>query len=334
MPRSRNQAERSTTQYYLILFQQGHSAIDRKTVYDIQVMLDEVITTPPAETNIDVWIESPGGDAHATYKLVLDLRHRCQTLQAVVPDYAKSAATLLVLGVDKIFMAAAAELGPLDIQIEHPDREGLILSALDVADSLEFLSKTAIDMVIGGGGAIVYFTKLRRTDVLEMTLKFMAQFLQPTIAKLDPHLLHQATNQLQIAERYAINMLQMRNNIATSEESAKELMDKLIKEYPSHEYVISRNEARALGLPVVPVESYHKVESVKNLYTSFMEIGESLITVVDDSMLDELDSPQEEDSEQESDNEETRRHTSQEAGEEASPEATDIARPSALKVRA
>src|SRR5690349_3514350 len=106
--------------YHLILFQVGDQ-ISRDLVGQIQARLDEAVTTDREHTEIDIWLDSPGGDAHAAYKLILDLRHRSNRLRAVIPDYAKSAATLLALGVDTIFMHAAAELGPLDVQIEHPD---------------------------------------------------------------------------------------------------------------------------------------------------------------------------------------------------------------------
>src|SRR5688572_30383804 len=87
-----------TVRYYILLFQRGRRAsIDRGLVRVIQSLLDEKIVTPPDETEIDIWLHSPGGDAHAAYKLFLDLRSRCCRLRAVVPDYAKSAATLLLL---------------------------------------------------------------------------------------------------------------------------------------------------------------------------------------------------------------------------------------------
>ncbi len=90
--------------YHLILFQGGRDEINRLMVQRIQTQLDREITTPREQNEIDIWIESPGGDAHAAYKLILDLRQRCKRLRAVIPDYAKSAATLLALGVDEIYM--------------------------------------------------------------------------------------------------------------------------------------------------------------------------------------------------------------------------------------
>lgn len=293
---SRPKKPTPATRYHLVLFQQGSNHeregdfIDRDIVRKIQGYLDEAIHTSPSHTEIDIWMESYGGDAHAAYKLVLDLRSRCSFLQAVVPDIAKSAATLLTLGVDNIFMGAAAELGPLDVQIEHPDREGTIVSALDVADSLGFIGNTAIDLVLGGGGRIVKYTGLQRTDVLNGTLKFMAEFLQPMMQKLDPHLFHQAANQLHVAKRYARNILRKRNIKAMDEDVLNALIDHLVNHYPAHEFVISREEAKAFGLPVHRLATYPRLKELKRVYKTFTSLKDNLICVVEDAVLDQAES--------------------------------------------
>lgn len=290
----KGEAAPSPALYHLILFQGardefGRGEINRNLVQDIQAMLDDQITTPREQTEIDVWLESPGGDANAAYKLVLDLRERCKLLRVVIPDYAKSAATLVALGADEIFMTPAAELGPLDVQIDHPDpdREGTTISALDVADSLEFLGTTAVDLVLTGGGTIRQYTGLRRSEVLREMLKFTAEFLRPVTEKLDPHLLHQAANQLRIAERYAINMMHKRNLPAISEKEADDLMARLIRAYPSHGFVISRDEARDLGLPVEAMKSYPRHREVKKLYRNFERTNKTFIEVVGDTAFDQ-----------------------------------------------
>lgn len=50
-------------------------------------------------------------------------------------------------------MAAAAELGPLDVQVSHPDKEEITISALDISDAIEFLSEKAFNLAISGGAA-------------------------------------------------------------------------------------------------------------------------------------------------------------------------------------
>ena len=259
----------------LVLFQSGTddgpaSAIDRQTVELVQELLEENLPEPV--DTIDVWLDSPGGDPHAAYKLVLALREKCRTLRVVIPDYAKSAATLFALGCDEIFMGFAAELGPLDIQIEHPDREGVGVSGLDVAQALEFIGDYALDYAIAGGAKVLRFTGLPRSDVLREFLGFVAELLQPVVTKLDPNLIHRAQNQLRIAQDYAVKLLCERpnKNPGMSVTWAKTLVRHLVQNYPAHGFVISRDEAeKQLKLPILPAEGYQFWGQAKQRYRAF-----------------------------------------------------------------
>lgn len=75
--------------------------------------------------------------ANSAYELAMLLRRHCGGFDAIIPRRAKSAATLLSLGADSIYMNDHAELGPLDFQVFDRDREEL-LSGLDEVQSLEW----------------------------------------------------------------------------------------------------------------------------------------------------------------------------------------------------
>jgi hypothetical protein len=263
--------EARPVRYHVAFFQHAGGTINRTVVKQLEAKLDAKITTPPERSEICVWLESPGGDAHAAYKLFLDLRHRCSKLTAIVPEYAKSAATLLLLGVDTIYMGPTAELGPLDVQVEHPDREDEIVSGLDIADSLNFIGTTAVELIIRGGAALRAYSGLPRAEVMKDMCLFTAQFLQPLTAKLDPHLVHRAANQLKVAEHYAKRMLQRRKldpKQQLSSLDADELMSRLISNYPTHAFLICRDEAKKLKLPVEHAEDHPCWPAAKFLHTS------------------------------------------------------------------
>lgn len=281
------------TKYHLVLFQHPDAAessiIDRELVELVQAQLDQAITTPRDETEIDVWVDSFGGDAHAAYKLVLELRSRCAVLSGVVPDHAKSAATLLILGMDQIYMAASAELGPLDAQIEHPGRDNIRISALDVADSLAFMGQTAFELMFAGGALIVFQLGLPRIDVLNSSLQFASQLVAPAVAKLDPHLIHQAKNLLRVTEQYAVSLLTERRGQpqqGTNMNAMTEMVRKLVKEYPAHGYVISRDEARNLGLEIKAAEHHPRWREIKALRRVARKREISLIQIIPDTILD------------------------------------------------
>lgn len=285
-------SEKTLNKYHIVIFQQHRDEIfDRALVSQIQFLLDKTISTSRENTHIDVWLESPGGSADAAYKLVLELRSRCVKFWTIVPDYAKSAATLLVLGADCIFMAPAAELGPLDVQIEHPDREDTTISGLDVTNSLEYLTTTALNLALVGGASVLKYTGLPRREVLHELLQFIAQFMQPLISKLDPHIIHKATNELRVAEEYAVRMLNMRKldkdkGRPMDKGAAKKLLKRLVKDYPTHGFVISRTEAKELGLPVCNIEDYGRCKQVKDLYTLSCDKQQTIVDVIPDSEWD------------------------------------------------
>jgi Serine dehydrogenase proteinase len=65
---------------------------------------------------LDVLVHSPGGYAEAAESLVQQLRSKYTDIRFLVPSFAKSAATMLVLSGNEILMDTDAELGPIDPQ--------------------------------------------------------------------------------------------------------------------------------------------------------------------------------------------------------------------------
>ena len=68
-------------------------------------------------------LRSNGGDAATAYKLANLFTKHCGHFVSLIPNYAKSAATLLTLGSKRIVLGTYAELGPLDIQVPDDDGE-------------------------------------------------------------------------------------------------------------------------------------------------------------------------------------------------------------------
>ena len=87
---------------------------------------------------IAVLLDSPGGYAKSAFLIARTLRCFCGGFSVIVPDKAKSAATLLALGAEEIIFSQHGELGPLDAQIFESEREAP-MSALDEVQALERL---------------------------------------------------------------------------------------------------------------------------------------------------------------------------------------------------
>ena len=76
--------------------------------------------------SVDLLLHTGGGDIDAAEKLIGMVRRKVGTsrLRVIVPDYAKSAGTLIALGADSIIMSDTSELGPIDPQVIRTDHNG------------------------------------------------------------------------------------------------------------------------------------------------------------------------------------------------------------------
>lgn len=78
--------------------------------------------------NLVVILHSPGGYIGPAQRIVETLRHHYEHVDFVVPNYAYSAATILAMSGDAIWMDYYSRLGPIDPQVES--RSGQVVPAL------------------------------------------------------------------------------------------------------------------------------------------------------------------------------------------------------------
>jgi hypothetical protein len=86
-----------------------------------------------------------------------------------------------------------------------------------------------------------------------------------------------ATSLLQVSEDYGRRLLEMRDQ-ATSSEG---LLRELVRGYPTHGFVVSRQEARELGLPVRDARSYDLWEEASKLHRTLEAKGTNFIRLID-----------------------------------------------------
>ena len=98
------------------------AAIDTDDVMPFVDLLHNV----PDNKDLDLMLHTPGGDMDAAEKLISMVREKIGTaeLRVIVPDFAKSAGTHMVLGADTVVMSDSSELGPIDPQVFMPDSNG------------------------------------------------------------------------------------------------------------------------------------------------------------------------------------------------------------------
>ncbi len=71
----------------------------------------------PDGPKLDILLQSPGGFPEATETIVEEIRRKFGHVRFIVPAYAKSAATMMVMSGDEILIDEDGELGPIDPQM-------------------------------------------------------------------------------------------------------------------------------------------------------------------------------------------------------------------------
>ena len=211
----------------LICYVSGIAAlIDR----DDTLALVDLLHNVTLGNNLDFLLHTGGGDIDAAEKLISMVRTTVDKgrLRVIVPDFAKSAGTLMALGADKIVMSDSSELGPIDPQITLNDGHGNMIrhsvqSYLDAYDAhSESLKKNPDDIAA----------------------RMMLDKLDPATVKLFEAVRDRA-------RRFAEDQLQLgmfRTGLGNFTEIAAKLIN--TKLWPSHGQMISWRAASQMGLSV------------------------------------------------------------------------------------
>lgn len=200
----------------------------------IPEICDQIAALPTNSRKADLLIVSSGGDPMVAWRTISMLREKVDDLGVLVPHTAYSAATLLALGADEIVMHPFANLGPIDPQIDIQRKgkdgktENVHFGSEDMEGFLEFARK-----------------KVGLSDQANM-LEVFKLFC----AEAGPISIGIATRGSQLSVQLGIKLLQTRKRIKRDDRKAKEIVDRLNKQYFNHGYALSRNEAKEIGLNV------------------------------------------------------------------------------------
>lgn len=196
---------------------------------------------------IDLVIHSGGGDINVAYQMVELIRLHTDRLFACVPLYAKSAATLLCLGADEIFLDKLAELGPLDTQVRDPGKEEFT-SALNPFKALEQLQAFSLEAL----GTFVTMIRTRYgfnvDESIRHAINFVVGTTGPLFSRFDPEKLGEYSRALAVGSEYGNRLL--RRFTDWDEQKRFLVVDKLVHGYPSHDYIIDYHELEELGFHV------------------------------------------------------------------------------------
>jgi hypothetical protein len=224
----------------------------------------------PRNQPVVILIDSRGGSARCAYQLGMFVRRYCGGFRAIVPRYAKSAATLLALGADDLILCRFGELGPLDVQIVDPEREEA-MSALDEVHALERLHAAGIEAVDRAMFLMLGRSGKKVETLMPTVMHFVSEMMRPLMEKIDAVHYTQMSRALKVAEEYAIRLLRFKYDAT----EARRIARHLVENYPEHGFVIDRDEAESFGIQVLepPADHANLLESLLPFLGRLTAIG-------------------------------------------------------------
>ena len=95
---------------------------------------------------VDVLMESPGGSAEATEAIVRLLRQKFDDIRFIIPNVAKSAATMMAMSGNVLVLDDSSELGPIDPQfVFHREAGSFVSPAHAILDQFDWATKEITD---------------------------------------------------------------------------------------------------------------------------------------------------------------------------------------------
>lgn len=231
---------------------------------------------------VDLVIHSGGGDINVAYQMVELIRLHTDRLFACVPLYAKSAATLLCLGADEIFLDKTAQLGPLDTQVYEEKKGGKsdYTSALNPFKALEQAHSFSLDALDTSVRMIAGSSGLDLDECIQHAITFVVGTTGPLFSRLDPEKLGEYSRALAVGEEYGNRLL--RRFTDWDDQKRSFVVDKLVHGYPSHDYVIDYHELEELGFKVQLFEGGERdaIQTALDAAVRIAEEGEQLNSLV------------------------------------------------------
>lgn len=212
---------------------------------------DEV-TTRLGGGGLDILLHSPGGSPEATESIVDMLRSRFDHLRFIVPNAAKSAATMMAMSGEQLLLDEASELGPTDPQmILVRDGQQIIAPAQAIKDEFD-----------------------KAQQEVNADPSKLPSWL-PILREYGPSLLAQCDNYLALSHDLVAKWLEtyMFAGSPSAGEDARRIAAHLANHnnFRSHARRIGMTELQNLGLKVLDLRTQPQLrEAIHDLYLSLM----------------------------------------------------------------
>jgi hypothetical protein len=194
----------------------------------------------PRPPNCLLILRTLGGSADAAYRLVRTLGRQYRRLIVYIDDSCKGAGMLLALAADELVISDFGELGPLDLVSQHAIMPGHGESGLAPLQGLQALRAEAQTTFEN------YLSRFRSRRSLGMTSRSSLEhasalaigLMGPVFSHIDPLQVAEVDRAMKTATLYAQRL--------GGNHLKEGALDRLLTGYPSHDFVIDREEAHDL----------------------------------------------------------------------------------------
>ncbi len=205
------------------------SGIHRHIDIDDTMPFADLLHNVPPNVDVDLLLHTGGGSVDAAEKIIRLTRSRIgqAAFRIIVPDFAKSAGTVMVLGADSVVMSDTSELGPIDPQIFLPGGWRSVQNYLDAYDA---------------------YAEELQNDPNNLAAQIMLGKIDPATIKLCEAARHRARQSAESLLRSGMFRPDSIRPDGNWSATASELLD--TTRWLSHSQMISWEDASGLGLVV------------------------------------------------------------------------------------
>ena len=196
----------------------------------------------PRRTNVILALCTRGGVPDAAYRMARFLQQNYKKFSLLICGKCKSSGTLIAVGAHELIMTDHAELGPLDIQLGKKDELWENDSGLTVLSAITELESKAYELFEGGFVKLKVRTEGRMTTrtATALATELAIGMISPIVSQIDPMHVGEVSRAMKVAKEYGERLSKGGKNLEDN------TLETLINGYPSHGFVIDREEAKDL----------------------------------------------------------------------------------------
>lgn len=197
---------------------------------------------------LDVFLDSPGGSPDHAFRVATLIHEHAKEVIGVVPHYAKSACTLIALGMDELILGELGELGPLDTQryVKSDRDEPKSQSSLEVVHAMRESQQAAMNLWRLCAKMLMDTEDLTVSGAYELAATFVGKIADTHYSKIQLDQYGESVRALDIGRKYAQCVLTRYAHL--DDRKAGQIAKRFVESYPSHGYAIDLPELKLIGL--------------------------------------------------------------------------------------